>query len=84
MTNKEEVVKILSILDSEKACRLDEIPCRMLKDDVVILKEPISQTVANSKFLIDGKITKVRPTFKKGEKYRTKQLQTCFTSACNV
>ena len=43
LTNKEEVFKMLSNVDPEKACGLDEIPCRM-----------------------------------------PKELQTCFTSACNV
>ena len=33
LTNKKEVFKILSNVDPEKACGLDKIPCRMLKDE---------------------------------------------------
>ena len=40
MKNK-EIFKILSNVDPEKACGLDEIPCRMLKDSLEILVEPI-------------------------------------------
>ena len=45
LTNKEEVFKILSNVDPEKTCGLDDIPCRMLKDGAGILAEPISQIV---------------------------------------
>ena len=41
LMKKKEVFKILSNVDPEKACGLDEIPCRMLKDSVEILAEPI-------------------------------------------
>ena len=58
----------------------------MLKDGAKILAEPMSQ-IANmslgSKFPEGSKTLKVRPIFKKG-KYRTRKLQTCFASACNV
>ena len=43
LTNKEEIFKILRNIDPEKACSLDEIPCRMLKDSAEILAELISQ-----------------------------------------
>ena len=46
---------MLSNVDLEKACGLDEIPSRMLKEGAKILAKPISR------------IFKVRPIFKKGE-----------------
>ena len=45
LMNKEEVFRILSNVDREKACGLDEIPFRMLKDGAEILAETISQIV---------------------------------------
>ena len=45
LMNKEEVFRILSNIDHEKACGLDEIPSRMLKDGAEILAETISQIV---------------------------------------
>ena len=45
LTNKEKVLKIFSNLDTEKACSIDKIPCRMLKDGAETLAEPISQIV---------------------------------------
>ena len=45
LTNKEKVFKILSNVDSEKACGLNEMPCRILKDCTEILAEPTSQIV---------------------------------------
>ena len=59
----EEVFKILSNVDLEKACGLDKIPCRMLKDGAEILAEPISQIVnmsLGSKFPEGCKTAKVR------------------------
>ena len=38
LTNKEEVFKILSNVDLEKTCGLDDIPCRMLKDGAEIFR----------------------------------------------
>ena len=58
----EEVFKILSNVDPEKACGLDKIPCRMLKDGAEILAEPISQIVnmsLGSKFPEGCKTAKV-------------------------
>ena len=80
--NKQEVFKILSNVDPEKACGIDEIPCRMLKDGTEILAEPISQIVnmsLGSKFPEGCKTAKVRPIFKKGKntepkKYRSVSL----------
>ena len=80
--NKQEVFKILSNVDPEKACGIDEIPCRMLKDGTEILVEPISQIVnmpLGSKFPGGCKTAKVRPIFKKGKntepkKYRSVSL----------
>ena len=37
LTYREELLKILSNVDSEKGCGLKEIPCRMLKDGAKIL-----------------------------------------------
>ena len=46
---------MLSNVDLEKACGLDEIPCRMLKEGAEIIAKPISR------------IVKVRPIFKEGK-----------------
>ena len=74
LTNKEEVFEILSNVDPEKACGIDEIPCGMLKDGVEILAEPVSQIVNMSlglKLPEGCKTAKVTPIFNKGKKYRT-------------
>ena len=69
LTNKEEVFKISSNVDPEKACGLDEILCRMLKDSPKILAEALSQIVniSGSKFSVGCKTTRVKPIFKKGK-----------------
>ena len=76
--NKQEVFKILSNVDPEKACGIDEIPCRMLKDGTEILAEPISQIVnmsLGSKFPEGCKTAKVRPIFKKGKNTEPKKYR---------
>ena len=78
LTNKEEVCKILSSVDPEKVCGLDEMPCRMLKDAAEILDEPISQIVnmsLGSKFPEGCKTTKVKPIFKKGKSTEPKNYR---------
>ena len=78
LTNKEEVFKMLSNIDPEKACGLDEIPCRMLKDSAEILAEPKSQIVnmlLGSKFPKGCKTAKVRPIFKKGKNTEPKNYK---------
>ena len=45
LTNKEDNLKILSDVDPEKACSLDEIPFRIQKDGAEISAAPISQVV---------------------------------------
>ena len=74
--NMEEVFEILSNAGPEK-CILDKIPGRMLKDCGKILTEPILQIPSGCKTVT------VRPICKKGE-FITKELQTCFISACNI
>ena len=78
LTNKEDAFKILSNVDSEKACGLDEIPCRILKDGAEILGEPISQIVnmsLGSKFPEGCKTAKVKPIFKKGKSTEPKNYR---------
>ena len=68
VTNREEVFEIWSNVDPEKACGLDEILCRMLKDGAEILSEPISQIVnmpLGLKFPEGCKTAKLRTIFKK-------------------
>ena len=63
LTNKEELFKVISNVDPEKAYVLGEIPCRMLKDSVEILAEPISQIFnmwLGSKFPEGSRTVKVR------------------------
>ena len=84
--NREEVFKILSNVDPEKACGIDEMPCGMLKGGAEILAEPISQIVNMSlglKFPEGCKTAKVTPIFNKGKNTEPK-IKTCFTSASNV
>lgn len=53
---------------------------------VEILAEPTSQIVnisVGSKFPAGCKTAKVISIFTKRKKYRTKELQACFTSVCN-
>ena len=59
LTNKEEVFKILSNLDPEKACVLDEIPCRMLKDGAESISQIVNMSLG-SKFPEGCKTTKVK------------------------
>ena len=59
LTNKEEVFKILSNLDLEKACVLDEIPCRMLKDGAESISQIVNMSLG-SKFPEGCKTTKVK------------------------
>ena len=54
----------------QKACGLDEPPCRILKDGHKVVAEPILQIVNMSlglKFAEGCQTAKVRPTFKKGK-----------------
>ena len=65
-------------MNPEKACGLDEIHCRMLKDGAEILAEPISQIVnmsLGSKFPEGCKTVKVRPIFKKGKHTKPKNYR---------
>ena len=59
LTNKEEVFKILSNLDPENACVLDEIPCRMLKDGAESISQIVNMSLG-SKFPEGCKTTKVK------------------------
>ena len=65
-------------MNPEKACGLDKIHCRMLKDGAEILAEPISQIVnmsLGSKFPEGCKTVKVRPIFKKGKHTKPKNYR---------
>ena len=78
LTNKEELFKVLSNVDPEKAYVLDEIPCRMLKDSVEILAEPISQIFnmwLGSKFPEGSRTVKVRLIFKEGKNKEPKNYR---------
>ena len=78
LTNKEEVFKVLSNFDPEKAYVLDKIPCRVLKDSAEILAEPISQIFNMSlgpKFPEGSRTVKVKPIFKKGKNKEPKNYR---------
>ena len=47
LTKKKEAVKILSNFDFEKACSIDKIPCRMLKNRPVVLVNLYRETSEN-------------------------------------
>ena len=68
LTNKEEVFKISSNDNPEKACGVDKIPSRKLKDGAGILVEPTSRIdnmSLGSKFPESCKTAKVRSKGKK-------------------
>ena len=84
--NLEEVFEILSDVGPEKECVLESISGRMLKYDAKILTGHILKIFIlslHSKLPPGCKIATQKPICEK-EKSISKELQTCFTSACNI
>ena len=84
--NMEEVFEILSNDGPEKECVFDKISGRMLKNDAKILTGHILKIVnlsLHSKFPPGCKAATQKLICEK-EKCIAKELQTCFTSPCNI
>ena len=68
----EEIYKILINIDPDKACDIDEIPGRFLKDGAKLLIYPLCKIINFSlscKFSLVCKTAKVKPLYKKDKKY---------------
>ena len=84
--NMEEVFEILSNVGPKKECVRDKISGRMMKNDAKILTGHILKTAKlslHSKFPSGCKTATQKPICEK-QKSIAKELQTCFTSACNI
>ena len=71
-TSEDEILKLLSDTNPEKAAGIDNLSGRFLKDGAVVLALPISKlcnlSMKRSKFPLDCKIAKLKPLYKKGSK----------------
>ena len=71
-TSEEEILKLLTDTNPEKAAGIDNLSGRFLKDGAVVLALPISKlcslSMKRSKFPLDCKIAKLKPLYKKGSK----------------
>ena len=68
-TLKDEVLKLLKNTNPEKAAGIENLSMRFLKDGAVVLASPISKLckllMNRSKFLLDFKVAKLKPLYKK-------------------
>ena len=71
-TSEDEILKLLTDTNPEKAAGIDNLSGRFLKDGAVVLALPISKlcnlSMKRSKFPLDCKIAKLKPLYKKGSK----------------
>ena len=71
-TSEDEILKLLTDTNPEKAAGIDNLSGRFLKDGAVVLALPISKlcnlSMKRSKFPLDCKIAKLKPLCKKGSK----------------
>ena len=71
-TSEDEILKLLTDTNPEKAAGIDNLSGRFLKDGAVVLALPISKLcnllMKRSKFPLDCKIAKLKPLYKKGSK----------------
>ena len=71
-TSEDEILKLLTDTNPEKAAGIDNLSGRFLKDGAVVLALPISKlcnlSKKHSKFPLDCKISKLKPLYKKGSK----------------
>ena len=71
-TSEEEILKLLTDTNPEKAAGIDNLSGRFLKDGAVVLALPISKlcnlSMKRSKFPLDCKIAKLKPLTRKVQK----------------
>ena len=71
-TSEDEILKLLTDTNPEKAAGIDNLSGRFLKDGAVVLALPISKlcnlSMKRSKFPLDCKIAKLKPLYKKDSK----------------
>ena len=71
-TSEDEILKLLTDTNPEKAAGIENLSGRFLKDGAVVLVLPISKlcnlSMKRSKFPLDSKIAKLKPLYKKGSK----------------
>ena len=78
-TSEDEILKLLTDTNREKAAGIVNLSGRFLKDGAVVLALPISKlcnlSTKRSKFLLDCKIAKLKPLYKKGSKANPKNYR---------
>ena len=69
-TSEDEILKLLTDTNPEKAAGIDNLSGRFLKDGAVVLTLPISKlcNLSMKRFPLDCKIAKLKPLYKKGSK----------------
>ena len=71
-TSEDEILKLLTDTNPEKAAGLDNLSGKFFKDAAVVLALPISKlcnlSIKRSKLPLDCKISKLKPLYKKGSK----------------
>ena len=71
-TSEDEILKLLTDTNLEKAAGIDNLSVRFSKDGTVVSALPISKLcnllMKRSKFPLDCKIAKLKPLYKKGSK----------------
>ena len=77
-TSEDEILKLLTDTNPEKAAGIDNLSGRFLKDGAVVLALPISKlcnfSIKRSKFPLNCKITKFKPLYKEGSKTDPKTI----------
>ena len=78
-TSEDEILKLLTDTNPEKAAGIDNLSGRFLKDGAVVLALPISKLCnlsrKRSKFPLDCKIAKLKPLYKKRSKTNPKNYR---------
>ena len=71
-TSEDEILKLLTDTNTEKAAGIENLSGRFLKDGAVVLVLPISKlcnlSMKRSNFPLDSKIAKLKPLYKRGSK----------------
>ena len=71
-TSEDEILKLLTDTNAEKAAGIENLSGRFLKDGAVVLVLSISKLcnllMKRSKFPLDSKIAKLKPLYKRGSK----------------
>ena len=78
-TSEDDILKLLTDTNPEKAASLYNLSGRFLKDRAVVLALPLSKlcnlSIKRSKFPLDCKIAKFKPLYKKGSKTNPKNYR---------